>query len=34
LDAFRNGSVEPTLASSLLNTQVNKFSRLEEQIYR
>lgn len=34
LDAFRSGSVEPTLASSLLNTQVNKFSQLEEQLYR
>lgn len=29
LDAFRGGFVEPTLASSLLNTQVNKFSKLE-----
>lgn len=29
LDAFRGGSIEPTLASSLLNTQVNKFPKLE-----
>ncbi|HHT9113025.1 MAG: ImmA/IrrE family metallo-endopeptidase [Planctomycetes bacterium] len=29
LDAFRGGFVEPTMASSLLNTQVNKFSKLE-----
>ncbi len=29
LDAFRGGFVEPTQASSLLNTQVNKFSKLE-----
>ena len=29
LDAFRGGFIEPTLASSLLNTQVNKFPKLE-----
>ena len=29
LDAFRGGFVEPTLASSLLNTHINKFSKLE-----
>lgn len=29
LDAFRGGFIEPTMASSLLNTQVNKFSKLE-----
>ena len=29
LDAFRGGFVEPTLASSLLNTRINKFSKLE-----
>lgn len=29
LDAFRDGFIEPTIASSLLNTQVNKFSKLE-----
>ena len=34
LDAFRSGSIEPTLASNLLNVQVNKFSKLESQLYR
>jgi len=34
LDAFRGGSIEPSQASSLLNTQVNKFSKLEEQMYK
>ncbi len=34
LDAFRGGYIEPTQASSLLNTQVNKFSKLEAQMYR
>lgn len=29
LDAFRGGFVEPTLASNLLNVQVNKFQKLE-----
>jgi len=29
LDAFRGGFIGPTLASSLLNTQVNKFPKLE-----
>ena len=29
LDAFRGGSIEPTLASRLLNTQLNNFSKLE-----
>ncbi|MBF8275093.1 MAG: hypothetical protein HW390_166 [Candidatus Brocadiaceae bacterium] len=29
LDAFRGGFVEPTLASCLLNTHINKFSKLE-----
>ena len=33
LDAFRGGLIEPTQASSLLNTQVNKFSKLEAQMY-
>jgi len=32
LDAFRGGIIEPTLASSLLNVQINKFSKLEAQI--
>jgi len=34
LDSFRGGYIEPTLASSLLNVQVNKFQKLEAQIYR
>lgn len=34
LDAFRGGFVEPTQASSLLNTQVNNFSKLEECLYQ
>lgn len=34
LDAFRGGFIEPTLASSLLNVQVNKFSKLESQLLR
>ncbi len=32
LDAFRGGLIEPTVASSLLNVQVNKFPKLEAQI--
>jgi len=34
LDAFRGGFIEPTLASNLLNVQVNKFSKLESQLSR
>lgn len=34
LDAFRGGYIEPTLASNLLNVQVNKFNKLESQLYR
>jgi Zn-dependent peptidase ImmA (M78 family)/transcriptional regulator with XRE-family HTH domain len=34
LDSFRGGFIEPTLASSLLNVQVNKFQKLESQLYR
>lgn len=34
LDAYRSGSVEPTLASGLLNVKLNKFYKLEEQLYR
>jgi len=34
LDAFRGGFIEPTLASSLLNVQVNKFQKLESQLTR
>jgi Zn-dependent peptidase ImmA (M78 family) len=30
LDAFRNGAIQPTQASSLLNTHINKFAKLEE----
>lgn len=32
LDAFRGGLVEPTMASNLLNTQVNKFPKLEAHL--
>ncbi|CAM4207188.1 ImmA/IrrE family metallo-endopeptidase [Cytophagaceae bacterium 50C-KIRBA] len=34
LDAFRGGYIEPTMASNLLNVQVNKFSKLESQLFR
>ena len=34
LDAFKGGFIEPTLASSLLNTQVNKFSKFEALLYK
>ena len=34
LDAFRGGYIEPTLASNLLNVQVNKFQKLESQFIR
>ena len=34
LDAFRGEMIEPTQASSLLNVQVTRFSKLEEQLYR
>ena len=34
LDAFRSGFIEPTLASKLLNVQVNKFQKLESQLTR
>lgn len=34
LDAFRGGNIEPTLASSLLNVQVNKFPKLEAKLYK
>jgi Zn-dependent peptidase ImmA (M78 family)/transcriptional regulator with XRE-family HTH domain len=34
LDAFHGGFIEPTLASSLLNVQVNKFPKLESQLFR
>ena len=34
LDAYRQGYIEPTTASSLLYVQVNRFPKLEEQLYR
>ena len=34
LDSFRSGFIEPTLASSLLNVQINKFQKLEAQLFR
>lgn len=34
LDAFRGGAIEPTQASILLNVKVNKFPKLEAQMYR
>lgn len=34
LDAFRGGFIEPTLASNLLNVQVNKFNKLESLLYK
>jgi Zn-dependent peptidase ImmA (M78 family)/transcriptional regulator with XRE-family HTH domain len=34
LDAFHGGFIEPTLASNLLNVQVNKFPKLESQLLR
>lgn len=34
LDSYKGGQIEPTVASSLLNVQVNKFQKLEAQLYR
>ena len=34
LDAFRGGEIEPTMASNLLNVQVNKFPKLEAQLFK
>jgi Zn-dependent peptidase ImmA (M78 family)/transcriptional regulator with XRE-family HTH domain len=34
LDAFHGGFIEPSLASNLLNTQVNNFHKLEAQLYK
>jgi Zn-dependent peptidase ImmA (M78 family)/transcriptional regulator with XRE-family HTH domain len=34
LDGFKNGFVEPTQASFLLNTPINKFNKLESQLYK
>ena len=33
LDSYKGGRIEPTLASNLLNVQVNKFQKLEAQLY-
>ena len=34
LDAYRGGFVDPNIASNLLNTPTNKFSKLEAQLYK
>lgn len=34
LDGFKSGFVEPTQASFLLNTPINKFNKLEYQLYK
>ncbi len=34
LDAYNGGFVEPNVASDLLNTPINKFSKLEAQLYK
>jgi len=34
LDGYRSGYVEPSIASNLLNTPTNKFSKLEAQLYK
>ncbi len=34
LDAFYGGFIEPTLASNLLNVQINNFPKLELQLYK
>jgi Zn-dependent peptidase ImmA (M78 family)/DNA-binding XRE family transcriptional regulator len=34
IDGFRGGTIAPTQASSLLNTQVNKISKLEAILYK
>ncbi|KAA9042006.1 ImmA/IrrE family metallo-endopeptidase [Ginsengibacter hankyongi] len=34
MDAFRGGYIQPTQASTLLNTQVNNFSKLEAFLYK
>lgn len=33
IDSFRGGFIEPTMASHLLNVHVNKFSKLEAQLF-
>lgn len=34
LDAFHGGFIEPTQASNLLNVQINKFRKLEAQLFK
>jgi Zn-dependent peptidase ImmA (M78 family) len=34
LDGFKSGFIEPTQASFLLNTPINKFNKLESQLYK
>lgn len=34
LDSFRGGGIEPSMASNLLNVQVNKFPKLEAQLFK
>lgn len=34
LDAYKGGFIEPTQASNLLNVQINKFNKLETQLYK
>ncbi|MBV6511026.1 MAG: hypothetical protein FMNOHCHN_00505 [Ignavibacteriaceae bacterium] len=34
LDAFRGGSINPTLASDLLNVRITKFQKLEAQLFK
>jgi len=34
IDSFRGGFIEPTIASQLLNVQVNRFSKLEAQLFK
>ena len=34
LDGFKSGFVEPTQASFLLSTPINKFNKLESQLYK
>lgn len=33
IDSFRGGFIEPSMASQLLNVQINKFSKLEAQLF-
>lgn len=34
MDAFKGGYIQPTLASTLLNTKINNFSKLESFLYK